>query len=85
MAFPAQTYSVYGIHESTPHLSEPMWYTDTNVTSNADLDIDLLEIVFEYSLMEFRRKYFQQTFCMYMRTIVAPILANLFIQIEMLP
>ena len=60
---------------------------DKNVTSNADLDIDLLEIVFEYSLMEFRRKYFQQTFCMYMGTItiVAPILANLFIQIEILP
>ena len=49
-----------------------------DVISNAEFIIDLLELVLENSLMEFRDEYFQQFFGIIMGTNVAPILANLY-------
>ena len=48
-----------------------------DVFSNAEFIIDLLELVLEHSLMEFRGEYFQQIFGIIISTNVAPILANL--------
>ena len=50
------------------------------VLTNADLIIDLLELVLENSLMVFHKEYFQQIFGIIMGTNVAPILANLYWQ-----
>ena len=50
-----------------------------DVISNAEIIIDLLELVLEHSLMEFNGEYFQQIFGIIMGTNVAPILANLYL------
>ena len=50
-----------------------------DVISNAEFIIDLLELVLEHSLMELNGDYFQQMFGIIMGTIVAPILANLYL------
>ena len=47
--------------------------------SNAEIILDLLEIVLENSLMEFQGEYFQQIFGIILGTNVAPILANLYL------
>ena len=47
-------------------------------TNNADFIIELLELGFKNSIMEFHGEYFQQNFGIIMGTNVAPILANLF-------
>ena len=50
-----------------------------DILPNANLIIDLLELVLENSLMEFQKEYFQQIFGIIMGTNVAPILTNLYL------
>ena len=49
------------------------------VLTNADLIIDLLELVLANSLLVFHKQYFQQIFDITMGINVAPILANLYL------
>ena len=50
-----------------------------NVVQNAHFVIELLEIVLKNSLMKFDKEYFQQIFGIIMGTNLAPILANLYL------